>query len=166
MTDYTPEQQITNRRMLIDAMISDDYTQAVDEMRIFKNGKPCYCASGLACELSKLGQWEHSTEHDTAYYHIPGIPEDEQRLGIPDPVSHFYGFSALMSSQLIYLNDQAGMTLAEIGNWLALEPQGYIADHLRQPRPSRTAGRQPSGSFHSPISHPSHCPSFPRPGRP
>ena len=133
MTEYTPTQKIEHRRMLIAAMVSDDYTQALEEMRVFQHDtdKPCYCATGLACELSQLGEWRFSIVHETDYYHIADLPEDEQSLGMPDVVSDYYGFTPRMSHELTYLNDDCRLTLSEIGQWLSLEPQGFIADDSR-----------------------------------
>lgn len=115
------EQNKDNIRAWVGALRSGEYRQAQGALR----KGDCFCALGVACDLSGLGRWTaagYRTEHDLTSCRLPvevqawlGVPDGDPDLKVDD--EHTVNVSAL--------NDNANYTFRHIADALErtyLEP--------------------------------------------
>jgi len=70
-----------------DALMSGDYTRIKGQLREMKDGKPCFCALGVACDVyrtnAKKGRWD-----DKAFV----VVNQENYMDLPSTVARWFGF--------------------------------------------------------------------------
>lgn len=108
---------------LVDALRSGQYTQGNGQLRrVLAHDDSRYCCLGIACEISRVGQFAH--ESSSTYYPF-GNESSGSGTHLPRPVKDWYGFASddpqirLANGQLvaaIYANDSLRLSLNEIAD--------------------------------------------------
>ena len=132
---YTPKQTQTNRKRLSDALRSGKYKKhkkGVINVNLTNVNKTTFCAFGVACDVSGLGEWKDNWFMGTFYtYHIDD--RDYTNL-LPDEVKDWLGFSNIFGGFVdenrnptsLDSIDWAGATFSEIADLIDSEPVGLI----------------------------------------
>jgi len=125
---YTPEEQALNREAWFEALESGEYEQNDEKLRkaSFYEGYS-YCCLGVACEISKLGEWTNNN-----VYRVGDESNDvwlvsavQNWLGLVSDTGEpsDYGYDGAADS-LIQLND-SGWTFEQIAHQLRENEFGY-----------------------------------------
>lgn len=118
------ECNIVNMLVFIEALESGQYKQGTSDLRkVHDNGESCYCAEGVACEVSEIGDWH--ADHP-GYYVVPG---EGMEVGYVDgPVRRWLGVEKegmwgiyVDGEPLFTYNDGKRMTFPEIAQMLREE---------------------------------------------
>lgn len=114
-------------KLLIDALRSGHYDKTKYYLRTLQpNGKPCYCVTGLACEIyrqhTKCGEWTG------VHFHLKGPygfmpPKVQKWFGFEDPCVNIEH----LGKSLMTLNDW-GASFTELADILESELKGYHND--------------------------------------
>ena len=114
------EEQQKNRELLAQALRSGTYKQTKGVLR---NNKQEYCCLGVACEISKLGEW---TENNGSNEYLG------RAYGMPEEVRKHYGFQnqygTYNKGSLMSHNDIDGMSFEQISNEILDSPEGLFYD--------------------------------------
>ena len=116
--------------------------------KVIRDINDCYCVMGVACDISKLGQWQYYQRSESqkdylkeCYIYSTGDTRDDWHYGaLPTSVFEWYGFHFADTSPYVndnnvlvidpndstalvnisYLNDIYGFTFAQIADTLEL----------------------------------------------
>lgn len=107
MTEYTEEEQKQHRTELVSALRSGKYAQTQNCLR---DGTG-YCCLGVACDISKMGEWVLATSKVLFFYQLKS--GECVTSSLPDPVKDYFGFH---STEGDFGNDYAGRSLASLND--------------------------------------------------
>lgn len=117
---WTADEQKAHRKLWVEALRSGNYQQAADELRSDHG----FCCLGVACDLSKLGEWRGSRYQTPDYEHNGELEDDVKRwLGLRTRVGFFEPFEEF--DNLAEMND-GGKSFAEIADVIEAEPEGLL----------------------------------------
>lgn len=112
---------------LLKALRSGEYKQCFGSMRVSKDGDTCYCAVGVAADVSGIGEWKKrfDDEFGKSYgYMIPG--SGVHAVNLPVPVSEYFGM--YYGVNLLTLNDAWRLSLSEIADRMEKHPEDFFAE--------------------------------------
>jgi len=131
------------KKLWIDALRSGEYKQQAGSLRQVEDGKTCFCALGVLCEIA-LKHGVKGLHHgpDRGYY-VGHIADDVyENHALPEPVQTWLGDYVMPYITLVVdsegkpikevsiakLNDQQELTFSEIADMLEKEPDCEIED--------------------------------------
>lgn len=97
------------KKKWIDALRSGKYTKTTHEMRVQRNGKSCFCALGVLCDVIDSKRWEvHSGYYrwGNSWAIIPGRTRNAIHITEKECLS------------ILNLNDSKRKSFNEIADWI------------------------------------------------
>lgn len=121
---WTQEEQREHRRLWVEALRSGKYEQTTGMLR--DNGN--YCCLGVACDISKLGEWidddEYQVRGERAYDNV--LPNEVRNwLGLADDGGGFDSPDDINSA--LWRSNDNGASFSLIADIIESEPPGLLA---------------------------------------